>query len=101
MNNQSNQTNPFAFLDAEIAEANTCESVPEFQIEAYQVVSIGALNGTCRRREVIDTIYIKNGNFEFAKEKAQNKADITAQVLKISCMVVEKLERIVSAHYKE
>jgi len=98
MDNNNKQTNPFAFLDIEIAEESTNESASPYQIEAYQVISI---NGTCRRREVIDTIYIKNGNSEFARGKAESKADLTAQVMRCDCMVIEKLERLVSTHYKE
>ncbi|HKR05965.1 MAG TPA: hypothetical protein VJY62_15115 [Bacteroidia bacterium] len=103
MNNNTSQvqSNPFSFLDSETPEEIVNETAPQYQIEAYQVVKLGALNGLCRNREIVDTIYVKNGNSEFAQEKAQNIADLTAKVLKCSCMVVEKLERIVSAHYKE
>jgi hypothetical protein len=101
MDNNSKQTDPFAFLDSETPEENTNQSEPAYQIEAFQVVKIGGKNAICRRRETIDTVYVSNGNVEFARGKAQNIADLTSQVMKYDCMVVEKLERIVSTHFKK
>jgi predicted P-loop ATPase/GTPase len=93
----SKHTNPFAFLENETVEENA-EAQTEYQVEAYQIISLEAPTGISRKREIIDTIYVRLGNFEAAKSQAQKKADVTSKVLQRNCMVVEKLEKVISEH---
>ena len=88
------EANVFDLINKEIEKNHREEIVTlDYHIEAYQIVRIKKMTVGSPKREVVDTIYVRHGNVELAKERALCKANAIG-----NCMVVEKSEKIVESY---
>lgn len=72
-------------------EKNEIAPAKEYVIEAYQIVRIipnAQIGG--KRREVIDTLTVKNGNVELTERNAKSKASKIG-----NCIVMAKMEMVI------
>lgn len=94
-NTEASAQNIFAFLNEE-AEAKEKNSIAETIIhypEAYQIkrqVKTHSFGKPVTKTEVIDTIMVKFGDSETAKQTAIRRAKVIG-----NCFVVEKSERVI------
>lgn len=83
--------------EAELKERNKVAPLIEYVVEAYQIVRVSksqSFVGKGLTRTIIDTITVKNGDFESARKRANGKAKTIG-----NCMVIEKCERSLSSYY--
>ncbi len=88
---------PFAELNKEAELRESKKPASPYQTEAFQIIKMKKSMGSGNwHREVIDTIMVKEGMVEAAKQQAKSKA------IRIgNCMVIEKLEAVVSCYEVE
>ena len=88
----SHYADPFATINQQFEEKEK-EHKPvavEYTVEAYQNVRFKKMGiGTGSKREIIDTMYVKQGNSESVRARAIYKARMID-----GCVVVEKSERV-------